>query len=172
MNRTVLVFTSLLLLIPLTTGKADAVSVDVEFSGTINNTCTINKVSDGNLSLGNLVGRNDLFTARIDQGSEAILGEVEISCIGGGSVFVTPPIANSFDAQNLSAATVNAEVYDSNNIFNSNTEKADANQGLTSNINFNGATNTYYVNLSVDNGGNMIPPGDYNYQTTVIITAN
>ncbi len=144
------------------TGKANAQSVDVNFSGIVPNTCTITKVSNGTLSLVN----PNLLDANANR------GQVLVNCAGSGAVTISNPVATSTVAANyagLSGTQTVAELWSS---ATGGTYLADS-QGMFGNTSYTAASNNQnvplYVNVFSRNSAIPLPTGTYAFKTTVTV---
>ena len=158
-------------------GEANAQSVDVDFSGTIGNTCEITKLKDGKLAARD---NDDIYIdARPVVATRAELGEVSVNCNGSGAVTLGSLTPTSADATTLSQVPGYGYLLsvstDPNNIYSSALDQLNNGSlgtipnGNTNVLNLNGSAQTLYLNV-VATGGTTIPGGNYAFRTTVTIT--
>jgi hypothetical protein len=138
-------------------GAAFAESVDVPFSGTVANACSITKTSDGVLAL----DFPNHLAARLM--SDGIPGVIEVTCAGAGTISVDAPVATG-------TTTINGttESFVMQNTNGAGPVKANS-EGTTST--HPAGTTSYGVSMS-DYGGPDFTPGTYTYAVTVTITPN
>ncbi len=160
-------------------GEANAQSVDVDFSGTIGNTCEITKIKDGKVGVrgdspGILIANPSLAL----EPSQVEFGVVEINCSNSGTIQVGQVTATSADAQTLasqSGSSLLNYVFDNPN-GDSSSIIADTDDGTarsnTVGINPNGTPQQYYIGIGAQgtSSSTPIPPGQYAYSATISVT--
>lgn len=155
-------------------GQANAQSVDVNFNGTVGNTCEITKLKDGKLGITDLRQSGEFLTSSPTESSKGELGEIEVNCIGSGEISVTAPTPISADAQ----ALVNTGIEYNPNVYILNSDSTlvtSAGRGFQSPIKgpetlaLNGTPQKLDVYMFIGTN-NPTPAGNYQYSTTVTIT--
>ncbi len=156
-------------------GQANAQSADVPFTGTVPNTCTINKTLDGKIGIADKINRNDILSSRSDEFTAGQLGEVEINCNTSGLVSIGALQAVSGPAINLqNDADPNgyrAELYTTNSNFNGASVPLVASGKPGVSRSPNGTAQKLYVHMVANKKNQVaIPGGSYQFKTTVTIT--
>lgn len=147
--------------------QANAQSVDVDFNGTVQDSCEINKVRDGNLNLQD--DGKTLGSLGVAQWVDPNGGAIKVNCTGSGIFSITTPEPVSNDAINLS----NKPNYRAKNTLwrtVANTKYELTSQGPSAPYALNGNEEEMYVNMIVYNS-EAVPAGDYTFKTTVTLTA-
>jgi hypothetical protein len=145
------------------TAKAQAESVDVQFNGTIPNSCTITKISDGNLYMVN----NYVMDA--NDGGRA---QVNVNCKSNGQVTIGDPVPTTPDASSYDSLSGTETVAE---LWNSSTGGgylADS-QGMFGSSSYTAVSNStdvpLYINVFTRNGSVPLSVGTYGFQTTVTV---
>lgn len=159
MNKNKILHTGIVVSVLGMSNVVFAESVDVPFSGTVENVCSISKTDDGGLvKAPNMDNRIGSFP--LDGGPRGI---VEVFCAGTGTLSIGFPTATEMlggdhGAGIWDAATGGTQI------------ASDPNQGNKTHTHTAG-TSTYYVSMfDTEDTLPHVPPGDYNYTVAVTIT--
>ena len=136
-----------------------AESVDVHFTGTIENVCSISNEGDGALVKSPL-NPNRITSTPLHGGT---MGIVEVFCAGTGTLSVGSPTADE-----MLGGPYGAGIWDDPTAGNQVAN--DPNQDGNTHTHPANSTSTYYVNMFDTTNLPHVPPGDYDYTVEVTIT--
>ena len=151
--------------------KAHAQTADIDFTATVGNTCTINKLQDGVMGVADTLGSDQTLSSKPDESSQGQLGQVEVNCNTSGVISVSQLTPTGTDANALSNAagySANAFVSTDSSDFDGN-QIAQADNNTTGVVTTNGSAQTLFVH-ALASSDTSIPVGSYAFQTTVTVT--